>query len=309
LCNVKRSLLPMTSRPPSALPRRTLPAGGPSVSLLGFVIDPPGPPTPTVDRSTIEMLRRARAAGVTVFDAASSRNPDRGLALLATAFPDADERLVVLVQPTGEEASRSKGGRAPRLASTASSVPTLLGLVTAITEREPGQQLVAGRATPARSAVRVDPAAESLPPAVEGGLYVGPFSLLDLGIGRLIERAPPGTPSSSVFARDPFAGGRLDGSRLAGGAFDRAPSMAPPSLRSLEEDFAPVLRLGFLTSSRVRTLAQASVQFVAAHPWVASVLAPLPPPDRLEELAAAFSRPPLSEAELARVESEDRSGP
>jgi aryl-alcohol dehydrogenase-like predicted oxidoreductase len=72
-------------------------------------------------------------------------------------------------------------------------------------------------------------------------------------------------------------------------------------LRQLHRDFDPVLRLGFLTDSRERTLAQASLQFLFHWPWVASVLVPLPSPERLEEFLAASSRPPLTDEEVDRA--------
>jgi len=117
----------------------------------------------------------------------------------------------------------------------------------------------------------------------------------------LAERATLG-----FFARDPLAGGRLDGTRFERTVADRGPAARPPSLRELEREFAPVLSLGFLSEGRGRTLAQAALAFVLYWPWVCSAVVPLPRVERLRELADAMSRPPLAEVEIARLLSAER---
>ncbi|MGA8664678.1 MAG: hypothetical protein WB809_06420 [Thermoplasmata archaeon] len=120
-------------------------------------------------------------------------------------------------------------------------------------------------------------------------------------MGRLFE-SPRNRPPASLLARDPFAEGRLDGSRFSGNWLERGPSATPASLRTLSVEFEPVLRLGFLTADHRRTMAQAALQYAGSRPWVACVLAPLPPADRVEELLSAFSRPGLTAQEIHRIE-------
>ncbi len=307
----------MAASPTPAIPRRRLPSGESTVSLLGFVVETTGPTGPASDRAVIERLRQARTAGVSLFDAAGSRDPDRARALLATAFPVEDPDLWVVV---GDEGSveplvgTSRPSPFPRATSqlTSATVPfkVLLEVGTSRTEdaRERDRQSARVRAAPSTGLVtRLDPTSESLPTSPGSNLYVGPFSLLDHRLGPLLDSAYESGPVG-LFARDPFAGGRLDGSRLGDGWLGLGPSAPPPTLRSLAEEFEPVLRLGFLTARRTRTLAQAALQYVASHRWVVSILAPLPPADRLAELLGAFSRPDLTPEEIAEVEGAGSAG-
>ncbi|HTT45597.1 MAG TPA: aldo/keto reductase [Thermoplasmata archaeon] len=299
----------------SPIPLRVVPGGGLSVSLLGLVVDPVGPAGAVADRALVERLRRAREGGVTLFDTAGSRDSDRAQALVATAFSERDPAVVVIVRDAaGPEPLRPGSSSLPR----PSTPPAAVGQFRTIREVAPSP--TAGPAGPGASpnnpstaagssvAVRLMPGASSLPPHPGGGLYSGPFSLLDRRLRPLFEPGARGAPIG-LLARDPFAGGRLDGSRFAQSGLELGPSMSPPSLRALEREFEPVLQLGFLTAEHKRTLAQAAVQYVAGHPWVVSVLVPLPPADRLEELLEAFTRPPLTAEEVSRVEAEAADSP
>jgi len=123
------------------------------------------------------------------------------------------------------------------------------------------------------------------------------LSLLDRSwLGPLSDRASHGP--LGVLVRDPFAGGRLDGTRFASTLGERGPSSAPLDVRSLHAEFDPVLQLAFLTRARRRTLAQAGLLFLFRWPWVSTVLVPLPRPERWEEVLGASSAPPLDPAEL-----------
>ncbi len=300
----------MRTSPALSMPRRPLPRRGPTVSLLGFVVEPMGPAGAASDRAMIERLRQARNSGVTLFDTAGSREPARARALVAAAFPQPDPDLVVMLAGPEETDPLRLPSRPRRLSETSSPPPAGPISFSTITEVGPlrARDPVASDAMPPATpiapdsprAVRLEPGAESLPQPVPSGLYVGPFSLLDLRLSALFEGDPGGQPVG-LIARDPFAGGRLDGSRFAGGWLELGPSAAPHPLRSLSGEFEPVLRLGFLTAHRTRTLAQAALQYIAIHRWVVSILAPLPPAERLEELLSSFSRPALTPEDLARV--------
>ncbi len=295
------------------VPRRAIPGGGPSCSLLGFVVATGGPAGPTSDRAIVERLRQARGAGVTVFDTAGSRDPGRARALLATAFPNPDPELAVVLGGNEDALAPSpNSSHRPRDRGTPSAPEPLPGF-TVIREMSAssaggGPQRAPGPVPPTGGpgpipATRLDPQRDSLPPSPAPGLYAGPFSLLDRRLRPVLDAASRSRPVG-LLARDPFAGGRLDGSRFGEGWLELGPSGGPPPLRSLTDEFEPVLRLGFLTSGRTRTLAQAALQYVTGPPWVVTVLAPLPPADRLQELLGAFSRPPLTEEEVGRIERE-----
>ena len=304
----------MTVAPSRGIPRRELPGGGPTLSLLGVVVDTG--PGASAGPGLIERLRQARRAGVTTFDLADSAHPGPDRWLLSEAFPTPDPELVVIVgaHAAAEEPIDPSG--APLPVTLTRVVPpeaegrearALPGTIVIDGPRDRGRpasesaaRAGVGPPPPAR-AVRLDPAAESLPPEAGSGLYSGPLSLLDTRLATLLEgQQKSGT--RAFLARDPFAGGRLDGSRFSGSWLEQGPAAGPASLRSLEVEFAPVLQLEFLTRGKVRTLAQAAVQYATYHPWVASVLLPLPSPDRWEEVFSSLDRPPLTSAEVDRVE-------
>src|SRR5208282_5673381 len=88
---------PMAPAPSSQIPRRTIPPAGPTLSVLGMTVIPALTPGASGDRAVVERLRQARRAGVTTFDVAGSVEPARSERLLAQAFPQPDEDLVVIV--------------------------------------------------------------------------------------------------------------------------------------------------------------------------------------------------------------------
>ena len=127
------------------------------------------------------------------------------------------------------------------------------------------------------------------------------LSLLDAPLPTpLATSANPRPPG--VIVRDPFAGGRLDGTLLRDTMGERRPGRPPRDVRELREEFAPVLLLGFLTRARTRTLAQAAVRYLLQCPGPLSVLLPPPAPDRWEEVMGVLGTPPLDKEELARLE-------
>jgi hypothetical protein len=103
------------------------------------------------------------------------------------------------------------------------------------------------------------------------------------------------------LARDPFAHGDLNGRTLRRSNVEAEPGPAPPRLASLQKEFRPVLRLGFLTEGRQRTLAQASLLAVQAVPGVVAVVADCASPEELIEAADALRCAPLSPEELRRA--------
>ncbi len=138
-----------------------------------------------------------------------------------------------------------------------------------------------------------EPAPRPAPAALSGEV-----SLLDRQWAAFLRRTER---TAWFFARDPMAGGRLDGTRWDHSLSATRGRGVPIPLRHLQEEVAPVLELGFLTDGRRRTLAQAALQYVAGLPGVASVLVPVPPADRLSELLEFANAPALSSAEIDRI--------
>ncbi len=264
------------------------PIPGP-VSRLGFVVDAPALGGRAAERSVIERVRRARHAGIDLFDVASVPDPIRSARLVASALADSEAGSVLLVPARAvglASALREEGGGRP--------APFHL-----FREEGGSSEEAADRATAEDGVRRLEGPEAELPPS-RSGRYVGPFSLLDR---RLASRfgAADRTGSARLWARDPFARGRLDGSRFGPTAPTGERPERPASVRDLAEEFAPVLRLGFLTEGRHRTLVEAAIQYLLAHRWVEAVLAPLPPIERLEAVVRSLSAQPLTPAELARI--------
>lgn len=275
---------------------------------------------------TVGWLRRAREAGVTTFDTVDA--PDRSLAetALARAFPDGDRTIVVLTPATADGSGLARAdlfgrpvrGAGPRPPERPAHDGPATGRLHRLFEGEPaaspgGDPSPASRpsarltepagplVTRCRSADEAVLASHRPPPRV----LSGPFSLLERTAEGAAERAM-GVDGFSWIARDPFAGGRLDGSRFAPGPSGASPS-GPRSLRQLEIDFASIATLGFLAKPGRRTLAQAALRFALSRPAVATVVIAPPVPERWGEILGFESSLPLTDDEVRRAEG--RSAP
>jgi aryl-alcohol dehydrogenase-like predicted oxidoreductase len=307
--------------------RRAVPGTSLRPSVIGFRI-----PSPTAGSSVSEsrqaaLLANARTAGITEYDVGGGPAARRAERLVRTAFATFDPDLVVLVhrsaQDLAEEGAHDRAGapegdvetrlRRSLELSAERLHPQTIGLLVWHESSEraalPAELLSALGHLAAGGAfggwIRSIPPGGNLP---DGGdhdpsradLYAGPLSPLDASLlPALEERATRGP--LGFLADDPLGSGRLDGTRFAQSIVDRRPDARPLNVRELRREFDPVLRLGFLTEGRKRTLAQASLQFAIRWPWVSSAIVPLPSPERLDELVGAESASPLSEAELNRI--------
>jgi hypothetical protein len=273
------------------VPRRPIGGTPLSASVIGMVAEADRSVEAGPNPGVIERLRHARARGITLFDLAGARDPMAAATLLVHAFPEPDPDLVVILP------SARPGVPAPRVGSASASLIER-SAATQDPAADPGLD-------PARRVTRLsdEPPGDPLGLSVPSGstLLSGPFSLLDHRWFSSLEQAATDGPLG-FFARDPLAGGRLDGSRLGGPWVERGPSGAPVSLRRLEEEYAPVIRLRFLTEGRVRTLAQAAVRYAARPRWVSAVLVPLPAADRLDELLSSFQTRELTDDEVRQVD-------
>ncbi len=310
--------------------RRTLLGTSRAVSAIGISIDPSTVAGPAAEAALVAQLRTARRHGVTFFDVAAARFPPRAERLVATAFPDPDPEITVLVGDPRED----PGGRPNRFGGGGPVRPSgpllrdwrarLGDKVSLVVETGPAEGQV--ERTAARLA-ELD-ALEQSGAIVGWSLSVpedetGPFAALEgLNAKQLSAELSMLDPTrveefarraqripTSVFVRDPFAQGRLDGTRFSTELFRTGAPSPPVKVGALRAEFAPVLRLGFLTAGHRRTLAQAAVQYFLSKEWVAVVLVPMPRPERLAEVLAAPGAPPLTEEELARIEGEVAPGP
>lgn len=290
-------------------------------SRITLSVDPPAVAPPASDARWVALLRRARDRGVTTFDVAEARFPERAERLVATAFPTPDPEVGAIVGRSVvsllEERREPRGG-ATDLSSTIRTslehsrrrlAPVMISVVEWVPEPEGGTgdpadtpqlRLTDTEGEGVAWAVRIHRGSVGLP-ALGYGLFAGELSLLDRRLASLLdERAE--TSATHLIARNPFRDGRLDGSRFAASSTPNSPGEGPIDMRSLQREFDPVLRLGFLTAGHRRTLAQAALRFVLGQPWVATAVIPLPPPERFDEILGFESTPPLTEGELARLD-------
>ncbi len=318
------------SSPP--IPQRKVGGSGTTLSLIGLTVVPPSVPGPSADQGVIERLRRARAAGVTTFDIAGSPQPAQAERLLGEAFVDPDPDLVLIVGRRLEDLvrpgdTRPSAPRAPdavperfRLSLEDSDrrlAPNWVGIVDwtdtdvpPALQRDWDRQRRADVPPPLfchRFPAGRPVAGSGGPDQVPSRMFSGSLSLLDARLAAFVEPQAAQGPVS-FLARDPFAGGRLDGTRAAASAVERGPGAGPIRLRELESEFAPVLRLAFLTQDRTRTMAQAAIRYVAHWDWVGSILVPLPSVDRLGEVLGTFGTPALSDEEIRQIPRDTDTG-
>jgi len=314
---------------PGLVPRRRPYPGAPfELSALALSLD--GTRDAVGAEAWVARLRRARADGITTFDTVDASDPLLAETLLARAFPEGDDSIVVLTASSTDGASSRATGR--RLPAPPSPAPGVTDHLSSRSSRGRFQRLFE---IPARSAstrprdwteVGPDGSSSEAAPRVlrcrtvqdvelastwpPPRLLSGPYSLVDQGlVESALEVLGPG--GFTWIGRDPFAGGRLDGTRFSPqvtGSVRRA----PPTLRELEVDFASVARWGFLARARRRTLAQAALRFVSARPWVVATCLLPPPAERWREIIGFANSLPLEDGELARVQGladASRSGP
>ncbi|MGP8067230.1 MAG: hypothetical protein ACLPU9_03210 [Thermoplasmata archaeon] len=295
-----------------------------SFSALTISVDPPAVAPPSADARAATLLRQAREHGVTTFDVADARFPMRAERLIATAFPSPDPDLAVIVGRSIESLSRERTPRGDPMPATDLEAaleesleqsrrrlaPAPLSVVEwrPDTDGSSGDTSISGSAPVSKGgpkeplwAVYFPSPPTTLPRSGPSpSLFTGELSLLDREVVPLFNPAN-GRPETSLIVRNPFADGRLDGSRFAAAAMLAGPGEGPVELRRFQAEFDSVLALGFLTKDRRRTLAQASLRFVLGFPWVPTSVIPLPTPERFEEILSFGASPPLSDDELARL--------
>ncbi len=303
--------------PPRARFDRAAPYPGAPFQLSRLAFSVPTSARAGLGGPLVGLLRQAHRAGVTTFDLTAAEDPRAAETLLAAALPGTDASVVVIVPSPEARTARGPPGPGPWPAPPPSATATA-------SSRVPGFPRLIELSSPEGSSPTTEPAATVA--ATSRGRTTAPFAVRCASrddVRRAVARHGPCLISGAFsllkrslltgavdahageilgwIARDPFAGGRLDGSRFAGAGGAARPG-PPPSLRELNAEFAPVAPLRFLARRGERTLAQAALWFARAGPRVVSVVAPLPVPERWREIAEFDRAPSLTGEELARIE-------
>ncbi len=261
-------------------------------------------------------VRRARASGITTFDLTEGPEPGVAESVLRAAFPPGDAEVVVIL-PAGPAAPRA--ATVPGLETAPSRLPgagrpeeagTFPRLYEVSSRAAPGLPGREPAVPPTHRVIRCRSAEEAEAIAGVPGplLAAGPLSLLQHDLPTTVAAGRDPT-SFAWIARDPFAGGRLDGSRFAVPRFAGGPVPAPATVRQLGSELESVLPFAFLARPGQRTLAQAAIRFPLAHRYVASVVIPVPAPERWEEIVGFEASAALSEDEVARAARATQAAP
>ena len=112
-----------------------------------------------------------------------------------------------------------------------------------------------------------------------------------------------------LFARDPLASGRLDGTHFDDAVSPLSLGRAPIPLREMRDEYEPVLRLAPLVRPGQRTLLQAALRYAIDIVGAQAVLVPAPDPRRLDELLGFESSLPLDDQDRALLDRLATSSP
>ena len=127
------------------------------------------------------------------------------------------------------------------------------------------------------------------------------YNLIEQDPGRDLIKAARET-DTSLIVRVPHSSGLLEGNYDENTTFGENDHRRHRPKEWLTEGLKKVEHLGFLTESGERTLGQAALKFVLASPEVSSTLPNIYGEEQIKEFAATPDTPDLTEEELSRVE-------
>ena len=106
-----------------------------------------------------------------------------------------------------------------------------------------------------------------------------------------------------LLARVPHSSGMLEGKYTKDTKFDASDHRAHRKAVWLEQGLQKIEQLKFVTEGKGRTLAQAAIQYILAHPELTSVLPNIYDEAQLAEFVAAPATPAFDAEELAKVDA------
>lgn len=128
------------------------------------------------------------------------------------------------------------------------------------------------------------------------------YNLLEQKPGRRFIEVAKQT-GCGLMARVPHSSGMLEGQYTKDTKFDATDHRSHRKKVWLEQGLQKIEQLGFLTEGRGRSLAQAALQYILAHPELTAVLPNIYNEAQLAEFAAAPATPAFSPEELAKVDA------
>lgn len=306
--------------------RALLGESGLSVSRLGIAV---GSRALRPSGEWRSIVNKARAAGVDLFDLADVPYEREGLfreflaqepGPVTVILRRSSEGLAAMPPPApGHRDSPREGDRMGALGrSVAPLLPTSRSTEQLLVEWErsgEGSELDRRATKTLRQLVERGAiaswgvAADGPPPTPDEGHDPPGFVVRSLSLLHPLPAGSPRWEGPPLLVRDPFAGGRLDGTRFDRAADPLAVGRPPVPLSQLKDDFAPVLRLTSLAIPGRRTLAQAALRYVLDVVGATAALMPLPDPRRLDELLGVDRTPPLGDGDLAIVAGAGPRGP
>jgi aryl-alcohol dehydrogenase-like predicted oxidoreductase len=128
------------------------------------------------------------------------------------------------------------------------------------------------------------------------------YNLLEQNPGRRFIEVAAGT-GCGLMARVPHSSGMLEGKYTKDTKFDAGDHRAHRKRVWLEQGLQKIAQLEFITAGRGRSLAQAAIQYILAHPELTACLPNIYDEAQLAEFAAAPGTPAFTPEELARVDA------
>jgi aryl-alcohol dehydrogenase-like predicted oxidoreductase len=313
-----------------------------NVSEVGFGVWTVGTPmwgVPAEDYQTgIALLRRALELGLNFFDTADVYGDGKGERILAQAFPEDRDRIVIAtkfgydfynhpgVQPGQRERPHDWSPAFVRKACELSLKRLNTDRIDfyqlhnpridAIRNddlfaelhrlRDAGKILAFGAALgPAINERQIE---ESIAAIRERGAHVQIiYNLLEQMIGAPVFPVAR-EHGAQVFTRVPHSSGLLEGTYTEQTTFGKDDHRSfrvkdnAAKQAWLVDGLKKVDQLAFLTGQAGRTIGQAAIQFILAEPSIGSILPNIYNAEQLEEFAAAPDTPALTPAELAQIE-------
>jgi len=284
------------------------------------------------DDEAVALMRKALDLGVTLFDAADTYGNGRSEELIAKAFPDQRDQIVIATKIGYDFVNHGDERRGQREIPQDFSPAAIRRATEAALSRlktdhidllqlhnirmeQVGDDAVWETLEDLRAEGKVGRYGVALGPAIgwlgEGVLAIrrrNPavlqhiYNLLEPHPGKAIQDAAHDSGADTMFLiRVPHSSGMLEGKYTAETVFPPNDHRNHRPRSWLLNGVKKVEQLRFLESDGARTLGQAAILWLLADDRVASVLPNIYDAEQLQEFVEATEKPPLTDEEMQRV--------